>query len=474
MTISVISSTRYVTRLTIHVAALALLLLTPALSNGGLHAAESEGREPLLRRPFFGVQLAPVPAEAGVQGVLLESVFAGQSAERGGLRSGDIVVTINGQAIDGTPALLAQLRGRRVGEVLEIGFLRDGERRQARVTLHELPRESYSDIEVIYDELEVGGARRRTILTRPREQEGARPAVLMVGGIGCYSIDVPLGEPQAYVRILNELTRRGYVTMRVEKSGMGDSEGPPCAEQSLLEELAGYVAAARAMPGYPFIDGRQIFLFGHSIGGIHAPLVEAAVAAETPLAGVIAMATVGTSWFAYEMENSRRQAPLWGTPAEEAEAALRISGYCLAAVTVGRRTPAEVVAERPDCADSMQFPAHYSYRRQLVELDLPGSWRKVRAPVLLIYGMSDFLTSAAEHHYIAGLLSSERTGQATVVLIEEMDHYFRRVPSYAESLRASRGEVQAEFDTRIYDVLSGWMEERRAAAPAAPNLAPAR
>jgi uncharacterized protein len=459
MTISVITSIRTM-NLPLRVAALAALLIAPALLSNCLHAAVSEGRAPLPRRPFFGVQLAPVPAEAGTPGVLLESVFAGQSAEKGGLRAGDIVVTANGQQIDGTPALLAQLRGRRSGEILEIGYLRDGERRRARVTLHEMPRESHPDIEVIYDELEVAGARRRTILTRPLDREGAGPAVLMVGGIGCYSTDAPLGEPQAYVRILNELTRRGYATMRVEKSGMGDSEGPPCAEQSFEDELAGYVAAARAMPRYPFIDRRQLFLFGHSIGGVHAPLVEAAVAAETPLAGVMAMATVGTSWFAYEMENSRRQAPLWGTPPEQEEAALKVRGYCVAAVTVGRRTPAAVVAERPECAEFMQFPAHYTYRRQLVELDLPGNWRKVRAPVLLIHGMSDFLTSAAEHHYIAGLLNSERPGQATVALIEEMDHYFRRVPDFATSLRVSRGEAQAEFDTRIYDVLAGWMEER--------------
>jgi uncharacterized protein len=37
----------------------------------------------------------------------------------------------------------------------------------------------------------------------------------------------------------------GFVTTRVEKSGMGDSQGQPCAAIGLFEELAGYQAALR-------------------------------------------------------------------------------------------------------------------------------------------------------------------------------------------------------------------------------------
>src|SRR5689334_19062581 len=66
----------------------------------------------------------------------------------------------------------------------------------------------------------VGGLRRAPALA------GKHPAVLMIGGIGCYALDGLLGPAklqQPYAQLLDAWTRAGYVTMRVEKSGMGDS-----------------------------------------------------------------------------------------------------------------------------------------------------------------------------------------------------------------------------------------------------------
>lgn len=64
------------------------------------------------------------------------------------------------------------------------------------------------------------------------------------------------------------LTRRGLVTVRIENSGVGDSEGAPCPTVDLDNEAAGYAAALHAMEQYPYVDPSRVFLFGHSIGGI--------------------------------------------------------------------------------------------------------------------------------------------------------------------------------------------------------------
>jgi uncharacterized protein len=442
------------------------------LSPGPLHASDAEG-ESLPRRAFFGAQLDAAPAETEPAGVLIRTVFEGHSAAKAGLRDGDLVVSMDGEALKTVAGMLARLRQRQTGERFALEYVRDGQRRRTEVLLQEMPRESYPDIDVIYDSLEVEGTRRRTIVTRPRAAaEGRFPTVLLVGGIGCYSVDTPVGEPMVYVRILNELTRRGYATMRIEKTGMGDSEGPPCSEQDFAYELAGYVAAARAVHGYPFIDSGQVFLFGHSMGGVHAPLIAAAVGGDAPLAGLMVKGTVGTHWFAYEMENSRRQAALWELAGEELEERLRIQGLCRGALMAEHRSPAEIVAERPACEDSMQFPTHHTYRQQLADLNLPGNWRQVRVPVLVLYGTSDFLTSAAEHHYIAGLVNREHPGLATLRLLENMDHYFNEAATYEESLRGRQESGATQFDGRIHDVLSEWMEEVRTSAAGENFAAP--
>lgn len=48
--------------------------------------------------------------------------------------------------------------------------------------------------------------RRRVIVTRPR-REGRLPAVLLMQGLGCYSVD-GLDGSNSYGRVIGELSRR--------------------------------------------------------------------------------------------------------------------------------------------------------------------------------------------------------------------------------------------------------------------------
>jgi len=306
-----------------------VLLVAGAMLQAQASAPQPSIEEDLPRRAFFGAQIEAQPQGSAVQGVLIVGVIPGYSAEQSGLRAGDIVVVLEGTAVASVPQFLGLLRRHRAGEDLVLEYVRGDDRRLTTLVLQEMPRENYPDIEVVYDHIVVNGARLRTILTHPRGATGSLPTVVLAGGVGCYSVDVPLGEPGGYSLILNELTRLDYATMRVEKSGMGDSEGRPCAEQGFFDEQAGYVEAVRAAHRYPFVDPEQIFLFGHSMGGLHAPLIAEAVSDDAPLAGLMVMGTVGTSWFAYEMENGRRQLPLYGVPADEVEARLTTEGNCI-------------------------------------------------------------------------------------------------------------------------------------------------
>jgi hypothetical protein len=64
---------------------------------------------------------------------------------------------------------------------------------------------------------------------------------------------------------------QGFVTMRVEKSGVGDSQGEPCAWIGYSEEIAGYRAALAGLRSNPAVDPNRIFLLGISLGGCSHP-----------------------------------------------------------------------------------------------------------------------------------------------------------------------------------------------------------
>lgn len=94
------------------------------------------------------------------------------------------------------------------------------------------------------------------------------------------------------MRLARDLGRRGVVVMRLEKSGTGDSQGPPCMTVDLLTEMRSYEVALTALARDSHVDSNRIYLFGHSIGSLMAPRI----ANNGKVAGVIvAEAAIGSS-----------------------------------------------------------------------------------------------------------------------------------------------------------------------------------
>lgn len=419
----------------------------------------------LPRRGFAGVQIGPVPEDVrarlrltAAQGLLVRGVVAGSAAAEAGLSEGDVILEAAGKPLGGADEYVAVVQRLAAGDKLPLTILRGGRRLSLTLTLKPRPFESSPDFDVLYRSVETAAGRRRVIVTRPRGQ-GRFPAVLMVGGIGCYSLD-NLDPEGAYGRILYGLTLKDFATMRVEKTGTGDSEGPPCAspQADLRQEVAGYVAGLRALKSYEFVDAGRVFIFGHSIGGIVGPLV----ASEEPVRGLVAAETIGTDWFEYELANFRRQTLLAGTPYDEVERRARQARACKQHLLVEKQTPEQILKDAPACSEYLESPAPYTYMQQLADLNLAEVWKKVGSPALIIYGTSDFLTSAAEHEYLRDLINSFHPGSAAYVQVEGMAHGFDRAASQRDSFERRRGDARPEFHTQVFDETVRWLK----AAPA--------
>jgi len=88
---------------------------------------------------FIGIQAEPLPASAtgqsGTQGLRVAAVVAGGPAASAGLRAGDIITSIDGQAALSTDQLVALTLTKRAGNRVEIGYKRDGSAATATITL---------------------------------------------------------------------------------------------------------------------------------------------------------------------------------------------------------------------------------------------------------------------------------------------------------------------------------------------------
>ena len=96
------------------------------------------------RPSFLGIQyqeLNPqLASEEGLTityGALLQDIVPGTPAAQAGLRSGDVIVAINGQMIDDRHPLVSELLEYVAGETISIDVLRDGETFQTTLTLGE-------------------------------------------------------------------------------------------------------------------------------------------------------------------------------------------------------------------------------------------------------------------------------------------------------------------------------------------------
>src|SRR2546430_5542066 len=183
------------------------------------------------------------------------------------------------------------------------------------------PRESYPNVDVIYDSVTApDGKRLRTIVTKPRGAKKKLQVISWAGGLTCDSVEAPADTKDTSGLVFRGLAQfPQFVLFRVDKQGVGDSEGI-CEETDFESELAGYRAAFHALQNYDFIDTNRVFILGISNGGGFAPLIPESDAEQQQMRGYISVGGWATTWFEHMLAIERRRFALMGkSPAEVTE-----------------------------------------------------------------------------------------------------------------------------------------------------------
>jgi len=88
--------------------------------------------------PYLGVSSkGDVVADGSAKraAAVLTNVVTGTPADKGGLRAGDAIIAVDGDSIDGSLSLVAQVRERSVGDKVTLKIVRDGQSQDLSVTL---------------------------------------------------------------------------------------------------------------------------------------------------------------------------------------------------------------------------------------------------------------------------------------------------------------------------------------------------
>ncbi len=367
-----------------------------------------------------------------------------------GIREGDVIRLMDGEPVNTQWDVIDKLRNERPATI-SFSIERNG--REAIVIVHpeEIPRLDHPDFDFIYGVVETDdGTLRRTIIRKPHG-DGPFPAIVMLGGIGCYSLDS--NEGLAYIDMLNELASAGYLMYWVEKSGMGDSQGTPCMEINFDTELSGYRAGLAQVRTMPDVDQNRIILLGHSMGGLAGPIL--ASETEEPVHAIIAMATFGVPWFEYLIANSRRQVHFSDLSLSEIENRMSETIKVHYMYTIEKKSPEEILKIFPDRGGSFNLPHHYTYFQQVADYKPLDLWSRTGgAQALLIAGGADYVISIEEHKYVVDNLNNLRPGSAKFILFEDMDHGLR----FARNQQAARAGESGAFHSEVVPAIIDWLK----------------
>jgi len=436
-------------------------------------AAQSQSREVggLRRKAVFGAQVGPVSAEeaktAGIEpsnGIKVVRVLPALTAQALGLKEGDIVVALNGKPVTAPNAIQLTMSGLYAGDKLEVDIIRDGKKSKLSTAAAGRPFQKADGFNVHYESFVSNGKKVRLIATSPTgaQAEGKTkfPTLFLIGGIGAYSVDSDFAT-MPYGNIVEAFAKSGYATVRVDKPGQGDSEGPAYTDLLFDDELAAYKAGVKKAKSLSFVDAGKIVIFGHSMGGTFGPLV----AQEEPIAGLIACATLAKTWTEYQLENTRRQSLLAGAkPGEVDTEIVRLAAVTYYMFDLGWSAK-EIVEKRPELAESVRGMSPdlktfsgvgIPFFQQLAKKNLGEAWDKQTCKVLMLWGENDFVSGEEDHKFVAELLNKKNPGQAKYVRIPESDHGFKKTTSFLDSFR--RWTSPGEKNENVIPIMREWIE----------------
>jgi uncharacterized protein len=392
----------------------------------------------LPRRAFFGISMERITEDTkrvmslpSTKGALINRVIPGSTAEKAKLQVGDVLLSVNGKEVNSPDEGVKIVSSYKGGEPFNYTLIRKGKEIKGKSEFKAMAEEKYPGIEMQYTATQTVNGLQRLIVSKPINKDKS-PAIIFIGGIGCYSLDFPFDSTQNEVQLLNTLTRAGYVCVRAEKPGVGDnSKCTPCSEVTFNNEKEGYVSAVNSIKKYTYVDSNQVYIIGHSMGGVMAPLI----AAETKVAGIIAYGTIGSSFIEYLAKTRRTIGEAYQWSADETDEYIKESCECAGYYFVERLTTEQATAKNKICGEYLPVFDYRSrkYNDELYALNIPGAWKKFEGRALLLWGAADYIASKEDHQIITSAVNEKHPGKATFEVVENSTHGFQTAKDFPEA-----------------------------------------
>lgn len=422
----------------------------------------------LERKGTFGAHLQANPNGEGIE---IVRVIENTTASSIGILQGDIILSVNEKSFEDVFDLVDYIGTWRQNDEITLVIMRGEEQQTLAGKVVGKPLEKSENAQVIYGHVDFDGGKLRTILTLPHGVENP-PVTMFLPGIGCASSDFHYNPKSSLKILLEDLAKQGVAVFRVEKPGMGDSEGTKdCQEMDYNYEVAAMEAGLKKLKTISTINKEQIFLFGHSLGVITSSVI---APKHKDIAGVIAWGGISTTWFEYILKIQRKQTIITGDEYEETDQNFREKLPFLYDFYVNKMTKEELL-KNPDYeklveenfkGDLWYGLNHYSFFHTLNEVDIRTGFKKANCPVLALAGEYDIHTVDTEWaKEITQVVNHYRPNQGTYYIIPQTTHHYHTVPSmeFYNDLRQSKKlnsqYISEHFNHDVPVIVAKWIKK---------------
>lgn len=416
----------------------------------------------LKRRPFLGTFTIPLTEDTRKQfkytddhGVLIQRVLPNSIGSSAELLSGDILIAINGNKIV-HPFQLAEVVKNISSHKMKLSVWRNGKLYETEKPVILYPVEQFSNSLIEYNTVTVRDATLRTIFTRPAK-EGKHPVLFYIQGVGCGSVDFGADTTRSEAKLIRQFSNAGFATYRVEKQGMGDSKGGiNCSQIDFMTELRGYQEGLRTLKKTAGIDTNNIFIMGHSMGGVMAPLV----AANENVKGIIVYGTIVKPLAEYFLESRRLQSEALQYTADSTENFMQAWTKCAPLFFYSKDTSKPFIELYPECSDifyGLNFRSR-SFWQQLANLSMTNIWKNYIGNVLSLWGEWDLIADKSDHEILEKVYNKLYPGKARFIKVSGSTHEFFTANSLQTAISNDRKYNPAAF-TITMDWISGIMNK---------------
>lgn len=417
---------------------------------------------PLPRRGTLGVPFRQVPEQTRTELKLGPQEAVQVSSDANGLKTDDVLIAVEGKKFKSFGEFNDLVRTAAASPTIELLIFRGGKQEKVSVAVKAKPADNTDRYETLYDEVVSKGNRIRTLVTKPKSS-GKHPVFFWIQGISTGSVDFPLATKNYMAPFIKAFADEDYVTVRVEKPGVGDSEGGPAKLVDYEQELDIYRQALKTLNKYDFVDRDNVYIFGHSMGGCHAPLV----GSEIPVKGIISYGTVSNSWLEWEIRSPRIQSPLGGKSRAEVDKEVRQITQFYNFLFTEKRTIDWIKTNRPELKalaeesspdGIMLGDRSIEYMQGVNDKNFCEAWARLgKTKVLALFGEYDWISLREDQTQVADAVNTANQGNGTFVVVPQADHLFYQCTSMKDSFDRF-GKPGAEFNPKVIQVVKDWIK----------------